>query len=236
MTSLNCLFENIYMFMTVWMVGCSSASVVFIAYDRYLFLTKLLNYNLYMSSTKMYVVIASYWICLFGVALGCILNGIFFYWANIFLVSGQVTMLIVCYYLVFKAVVKSKKDLEDIQLTVHSKRHQKRHLKLAKKVSVLIICYLISLMPSLLWLVLIIISNATTQFLTPVIIINMHAVIAFFGLSNSCINPLIYLFKDSEFRKSFLLYFGISTRCCHRNQIAESTRRETIRKSEILNI
>ncbi|XP_066933057.1 melanocortin receptor 5-like [Clytia hemisphaerica] len=207
MTSNTCVVEDIYMVLGIWMVGCSSSSVVFIAYDRYLHLTKLSNYNIYMTNRKLNIIIASYWCIFFGLALGCVYNVYYFVWANFCFVLGPITALTVCYVIIWRAVKRSRQRIANAASGT-SKVNEQRQVKLTRKVTLLIACYLVFLLPMLAWLIIVQVNTNNPGTISLEVFTHLFLVVSLFGLSNSCCNPVIYVMSDPMFKRAFKRMLG----------------------------
>uniref|UniRef100_A0A7M5XI68 G-protein coupled receptors family 1 profile domain-containing protein n=2 Tax=Clytia hemisphaerica TaxID=252671 RepID=A0A7M5XI68_9CNID len=195
-----CIIEDIYSLTAIWMVSVSSCSIVFIAYDRFLLITKFANYHNILTNRKVTLIISSYWIIIFFLAFGTNYNVYLYVWYNFAAITLPIIFLFCSYFYIWKAVKQSRRRVETN--TVSDRRQTQRQIKLAHKVFIIIIGYLIALLPSLTFVILIQINNSNPGFLSLDFITNTFLVVAYIGLSNSCVNPLVYVWGDPEFRRA----------------------------------
>ena len=199
MTETSCIVENTYELIGVWMVNVSSCSIVFIAYDRYLLITRFTSYHTILTNRRVTITIFSYWILIFPLALATNYSVHFYVWYNIAGITFPIVFLFGSYFFIWKAIRQSRRR---VATNTISDRHQaQREIILAKKVSIIIIGYIIALSPAIIFLVLVQVSQSNPGLFSIDFIGSAFLFMAFMGLSNSCINPMIYVGSDPIFRK-----------------------------------
>ena len=127
-------------------------------------------------------------------------------------------VLVVNYGMITKAIYQQQKRKIRAKVTpqgmVHSSnqistnvsKDQLRHIKLAKVVSLLITCYVVCMLPFIIWILMNLI-NKHHHFLGEKNLQNFYIFSAFTASSNSCLNPCIYVWKNLEFRRSLRKLF-----------------------------
>ncbi|XP_066921892.1 sphingosine 1-phosphate receptor 3-like [Clytia hemisphaerica] len=201
MTKKTCFVEDFYSLISIWMAGVSSCSIAFIAYDRYLIITRYSHYHTILTNRRLMSILLAYWICILPLAWVSIENVHFYAWTNFGFILVVIACLFCCYFFIWKAVKQSRRRVATDN-NINNRHRQQRDVKLARKVSLIIISYLIGLTPILIFIILVQIKHTSLGFLSTDFIMNFFLVAAYFGLSNSCVNPLIYVWSDAEFRKA----------------------------------
>ena len=187
-----------YGFTTLWMGACSICSIVFIAYDRYIHITKSNQYHDILTKRKVIIIILSIWIFTFIFALCCMLvKGIYMIVAPLFLVAST---LIICmsYYLIWKAAKKSQRRIAFN--TVSNRQRQRVQNRLAKKVLLLIAIYLCVTTFSFGYAILAMIVSARPGLLSLNFMVYAQIISLYVALSNSWMNLPAYVWKDPEFK------------------------------------
>lgn len=250
----DCLVDYSREYITTVFIGSSLFTLGVVSYDRYILLTKLTNYDVYMSKTKVIVLLTISWafpavaplVRLFG-------KGPFLY-CVILITVGPLFVLTFTYWKIAKAIGKNDKKIKlqkdkmrknsieprenssnyelrsteiseggddpaaqhqqhkrtktTLQKIIHTKRVKSKHLKLAKTVTVLIVGYALCLLPSSIWSITDLL-NDSYNFTGPYTIQNMYVFACFGGSLNSCINPIIYIFKQPGFKTSLKKLFRV---------------------------
>lgn len=216
-TRKNCEQEFVRIFLSISFIGTSAINVGYIAYDRYMLLTRL---NIQSSRQKTILFLIISWI--FPPA--CVALD----WVNIYLYNIVAALIIIVplialttfYFLITKAITRKKKQLFKIQFkTTKSERtvearndvkiqktlHNDR-IKLAKQVIFLVVFYIICLLPSAV-AVLLNMVYVVTKTAKPISSQNFFLFTLFAAASNSCINPIIYALKYPEFQRTLRKLF-----------------------------
>ncbi|XP_047140539.1 beta-2 adrenergic receptor [Hydra vulgaris] len=227
----NCTAHFIRGYVIVLLVGSSLSTLAVISYDRYLLLTKLSNYNQYMSKKKGLSLIGFSWVFpglvpivrTFSMTLYVVLCIINFTYPIIALGSF--------YFLLTKKVYKREIEFRQnnriapsndvIQINtlynnednltklsvnyfyIKNLKKYKHHVKVAKSATLLFTCYLAFIFPLNIWMILEL-SNIEYH-------ATSHRIFYLCGIFlmqvNSCINPLIYYVKQKDIKKGFRQIF-----------------------------
>ncbi|XP_066913248.1 histamine H2 receptor-like [Clytia hemisphaerica] len=195
-----------YVFASIWLTGCSTCSVSFISYDRYIALTKYARYDEILTDCKIYSVVSLYGVLMLAFSSFCLAEPLVYYFGSPLIIIGSVITLCTCYYFVWKAFQQSEARIREISNTnndAKTKRRHKRAHRLARKVLNLIAFYLAFYVPTLFFVVLSLIQAAKPKVISADFLSYTYYIMSYVGLSNSCCNPFIYLWRDREFRADF---------------------------------
>ena len=177
----------------MWSIGTSAYTIIFITYNRYLHIAKPSRYNELLSDRRVNSIIVFIWIAVLLGSIGAVL-----YWAiYIFVTSlffiGTIIALIVGYFLIWRAVRQSQRRIAASSITRDTHRE---NVRLAKKVSIIVIFYLVAFIPSLIYIILSlgfhVFSNQAKSML--------YVFSLFTVFSNSAVNPFLYAWKDPAFK------------------------------------
>ncbi|XP_057308191.1 alpha-1A adrenergic receptor-like [Hydractinia symbiolongicarpus] len=217
----NCHIELIRRYFVMLFSGSSGLMLAVIAYDRYISLTKLNNYDLYMTKIKFRFLVAICWICPALIPLLRFAGRmVYMSLGTIIFLFGSCSLFI-SYYCVGKAVKQHKICMKKYQrdFTIHhnsrttiSKNFQVSndgYQNIEKTVLLLIICHLICILPMFCWgtLEMLSISYQVVDLKTSQ---TLHVVSLFMIQFSSCVDPVIYFLKNPRFRKG--LYHMVK---CH---------------------
>ena len=197
-----------------------------IVYDRYILLTKLTNYNTYMTKKKALILLSIAWLY---PALVPILRLVPKY-QYLYLTAALSTFvlplffLIIGYYKITKAVYMKERMLTNSQMQPsvvsyskclstlsfksanfiedNSLRKEAKHIKLGKAVVVLLLCYICCITPLSMWLILNIV-NSAHNFIEMVDLQILYLCSMVMSQLNSCLNPIIYFYKMPDIRRGF---------------------------------
>ena len=190
-----CTVESVLAVANFTMVGSSLWSVAFIAFDRYLVLTKYSVYDHILTERRLYTVIVAKWMTMFTVSfVVCVFETSAFIILIVINFFGPITLNIACYFMIWRAVRESRRRLNE--LNMDTQIQQRRQIKLAKKVTRLITVVLVCLLPDFLWQIvsLFVQGKVSAETNTQISVITYLGVI-----SNSCVNPFIYM-SFAEFK------------------------------------
>ena len=238
----SCSVDYTREYLTTVFIGSSLFTLGVVSYDRYILLTKLTNYNRYMTNRKIIILLTVAWVFpIVSPALRFLGKGPFLY-CVILITSGPLVVLTFTYILIAKAIRENDKKLKlkrkntaeypesslsvdemrssesetqsstmnnnnsSFRKSVSTRRIKSKHIKLAKTVAVLIVCYAICLLPSSVWSICDLI-NESHHYAATLTIQNMYILACFAAGINSCINPVIYIFKQPGFKKSLRKLF-----------------------------
>ena len=189
---------QIYGFSTIWFASNSICSIVFIAYDRYIHITKSRQYHEILPKRKVVLVIITFWIISFIFALSTImLSFVYLAILPLFLI---VSTLIICvsYYLIWKAVKESQRRIAFN--TVGNRQEQRVQNRMAKKVFLLITMYLCVVAFLFIHAILSFVVYKKPGIISTEVMAIVLVITTYVTLSNSCSNLVAYVWKDPEFK------------------------------------
>ena len=204
------------------LIGVSIISVSIMAYDRYTLMTKLNNYNLYQTDRKINIMLIASWVLSIMItALDFFSKRINSYALYTFtrIVMGGVVISVLIALVVFYVLLVRCFKLRAKEMNAHrssiagradiSSTTNHRHVKLAKKVSLLIICYIACLLPTVISLV---VRNIYKSRAVYPLAAQQFSLFSFFTAAfNSCLNPIIYAAKYPEFNQRLKVMMGWRT-------------------------
>ncbi|XP_012558845.2 adenosine receptor A3 isoform X1 [Hydra vulgaris] len=230
---LNCTAHFIRSYILVLLVGSSLLTLAAVSYDRYLLLTKLSNYNQYMTKKKVILLIGFAWFFPGLIPLTKIFNMTLYVVLRIANCTLPLITLGAFYYLITQEVRKREihtsqnrinscaldNDIftvnkhtanigrsTDLSVKYYSHDKLRKHKRVAKSVTLLIACYLAFIFPLNIWMILELINIEYSPKAHEV----FYMCVVFFMHANSCINPIIYYAKQSEIKKGFKQIFKLS--------------------------
>ncbi|XP_047129780.1 alpha-1A adrenergic receptor [Hydra vulgaris] len=219
--SKECTANFIRGYFLIFLVGSSLLTLALVSYDRYLLLTKLSNYNKYMTINKAIFLIVFSWVF---PGLIPITKRIYVFYSILCIImyTFPLIALVTFYLLITREVRKREKDLFfkkynsskkycPAELNIHSDAEGVRHpnaesfrkhfthLKLAKSITVLIACYFACIFPLNIWMFLELVKVEYSKYSSNIFYLCSLLLMQV----NSCINPVIYFSKQKEFKKKF---------------------------------
>jgi len=216
----NCYMELLRVFLSTALCGVSAITVALIAYDRYIMLSSLSNYNALMNKRKMRGLILLAWLFPFALQLFYVVNGLLYLFALCVLTIGPFVIISVSYHMMKNKIAEKAEELAShshrlrpgykpsSNEALQMERNERKNLKLARNLTILILCYIICLLPALFNFLAEIIIRAKKQ--DKSIGLQVLTVFSLFCASaNSVVNPIIYVSKYAEFKREFRKMVGI---------------------------
>ena len=198
-----CITSDLQGYVCSVLCGASVGMLALIGYDRYLHLSKLNNYNKYMTNRKLKVLVSVIFVC--PNFIGCLIFSEDTVEANNCLVLGYVgvcgTILFFYYYKAWKIAKKGMKS------TTNSK--MKKQWRMTKSMVLIVLVFIVCWFPFSLYLFV----RQFYQFMdidfeTKFYPINLK--IFYFcllcGYINSCINPFLYYWRNRNIRLGIQLF------------------------------
>ena len=208
----DCMFNEARAYLTDLFVGASMSSVALISYDRYLHVTKTQNYGQVMSKRKVAALITVGWTVPAVLEMAEILGISTLRYAQI-AISVYIYLCFLCvvvfYIYIMKFVRKKEKEMAHDQAQDQIQHSRiSNEIRVAKVVAAIIACFFITLFPSATYLSVFVVEsflrNDTPSFKEILIRGYCHTVLLTLALANSGINPLIYYFRNPEFKKKLV--------------------------------
>lgn len=215
----NCYLELLRVVLSTALCGVSAITVALIAYDRYVMLSCLNNYNMRMNLKKTRGLIAFAWLFPFALQLFYAVHGLLYLFSLCVLAIGPFVIISVSYRMMTKKIAEKAKELAShshrlrpghkpsSNEVLQIERNERKNLKLAQNLTGLIICYIICLLPALFNFLAEIIIRANKQD-KPVGLQILTVFSLFCASANSVVNPVIYVSKYAEFKREFSKMIG----------------------------
>ncbi|XP_066913106.1 cannabinoid receptor 1-like [Clytia hemisphaerica] len=199
-----CVISVTFIFFTLWMVSCSTCSIILISYDRYILITKSSRYDDILTDRKIYIIMASYWFVTLIFSIICVFKRLVYYLASPLIIIVSVILLSTSYYFVWKAFQQSGKRISELSAignnNVEAQKRLKKSQRLAKKVLTLIIFYLAAFVPTIIFIIISLVQQSKPELVSDNLLMYTYLIMTYIGLSNSCCNFFIYILKDPEFK------------------------------------
>ncbi|XP_066921568.1 protein trapped in endoderm-1-like [Clytia hemisphaerica] len=202
----SCFLENTKNILAPWMIGTSSLNIALISYDRYVMLSSLTNYDIKMNKRRLYFLILSTWITPILFFMTVFINRLLFMAALALFTIIPLIIIIVAYCMVVKFVKKNSFVKERSEGGQSSKNENNR--RLVQRLSVLVFCYFICLLPLMVnffWEIF----NRLSKQEKSVTHQTLTVVGALCACVNSVLNPIIYFSKFPDFQREFRKMFGL---------------------------
>ena len=210
----DCYVEISRVFLSTALCGISAMMVGLIAYDRYILLSNLHNYHLKMSDKKIYVLIFVSWFLPTILQCFYVIHGVLYLLFLCVLTVGPFIVLTLSYAMMVRKIKQKEKELRAHKEKYtnlddkKSQRKERRNLKLSRKLTLLVVCYVMCLLPALFnFLAEIFIRVRKIEKPVGLQILTVFSLLC--ASVNSVINPLIYVSKYPEFKREFRKMFGL---------------------------
>ena len=216
-----CYLSLLLTYSATTMCGSSASMLTLISYDRYMHLSKLNNYSVYMTPYKIKIltILVSVYPAITGIFMFTNFSSIFYY---LVIIESTILMsvMIVCYYKSWRIV--KEKTLKRT-LSNENKKLVDRHWKVAKSMVILVTCYFLAWTP----LTVFTIFDEICKFVKYDFGIHNHdkLCVLYFcllcGFANASVNPFIYFRRNRELRKA--MAHLLDKIICSASQFAEIT-------------
>lgn len=235
-----CTLKHIWMICFPIVFYPSAMTVALIAYDRYIMLTKFCKYHSYVTNTKINIYLVIVW--LFSAVVGCLWIIHRLTYTILVFPAALIPLLIlcICYVYIARTVQRTEKEIMNHK---HQKRksfddrkentrknsalkssQERRRIKLAQKVSILIGCYICCTFPACFHSFVVVIyfifikSTIDYKYYS-----HYYTVSILTLLLNSCLNPILYVSKDPEFRRTLKRLLSSAKQKCLSSFVSKNT-------------
>jgi len=207
---LNCVVDGIAAHLTVTTVWSSSLAICFIAYDRFVLLTNYTAYNTIITNRKVVAFIAISW------TYANVLPTIKYFYFDMFVPVNAANLiypvitLSVLYYLLVRSLRRGAHGPSHNVLSLGAENARRR--KVVKRCTLLILTYVFCSITVIAFMFMLAV-NKKMRLLTTYGV-DLFTRFSFLGVTaNSCMNPVIYVMRDPQFkieiRKLFKRYTKI---------------------------
>ena len=202
----NCTFNSIRRYLSTVFMGASISSIVLVSYDRYLRLSKTMNYKEHMTKKKIALLLTLCWLIPVMIPFVRYTSETIYSAIILVYVTAVVTAMILCYYFIVRIIKRRTDSLkEGGNVGKYQTQVVKSHIKVSKAIAVIIICLLITFAPVSIFHGITAICALASRKAT-ISTENReicYAVLMTIGLANSAMNPAIYYLRIPEFRNTF---------------------------------
>ena len=188
----------IFGIMIIWILTCSTFSIVFVAFERYIHITKPQRYHDILLKRRVNFIIALFWVVDLPLCVGSVIEIRVYYITSPPYLIITTVILCACYYYIWKTVRESQRRIASHSHNVRQDR--RRQNRLTKKVLMLVLVYLIIFVFSVVYTVCRFLISKQVILVSQELKIYALLVTYFVVTSNSCLNPMIYIWKDPEFK------------------------------------
>ena len=188
----HCLVDEIRRYLSTLLIGASAFTIGGISYDRYLHMSKLMNYRDYMSKKKVTGIIFFCWLI---PALIPVIRYVFksekaYFSAIVIGVALVLGTLLACYILIIASMRYRGRWIHI------SRQFEERQLRTLRTVIIILTTFILMILPICLHHI-VFIAFPTTDIHTKV---KLYMVGQTLAMLNSSANPVIYYFRNPEFR------------------------------------
>ena len=238
-----CEIDYARRYFSIFLGVTSGLTLALISYDRYILLTKLTNYNKYMTKKKLIILLTMAWLvpALMPVFQIKIFGPYIYFLGIITFFFGVLIVLTISYCCIVQIIRKKEKKLqsyvaelpmvesstndtdnsekseEPTKLTKNkhvekkdmsrkAEQRERKYVALAQSIVILILFFLLFSSPIAIWTILNLI-NVKYDFVDESVIQICYIIASFTAQFNSCVNPVIYFWKNPEFRKRAKSFF-----------------------------
>ena len=203
----DCVVDETRRYLSTLLIGASAFTIGGISYDRYLHMSKLMNYNKYMSKMKATLMISACWMI---PAVIPIFRYIFksqrvYFIALIVAIVLILGTLLACYVLIVMSLINRGKCAR------LNKKCEMRQMRTLKTVALILTTFLFMILPIFVHHI-VFVGFPRTHIRTKV---ELYIVGQTLAMLNSSANPIIYYFRNPEFRANLnkLLRFKVRQKC-----------------------
>lgn len=188
------------------LIGTASImNLMVISFDRGLCITNPLHYTLWMTTRKVTVIISSVWIYSFGVAVSSFLlypKPIFNLIATVVCFCIPLLVIVSAYSIIFRVALNQMRQIHATTPAQNPRRHTSflKEVKAAKTLAVVVGAFVICWLP---FIIINIIYSLCDRQNCPVVKPEIILVTKWMHYGNSLLNPIIYTFMNSDFRRAF---------------------------------
>ena len=216
----NCRINSVRRFLAALFMGASIGSIAVVSYDRYVHLSKTLNYRQYMPKKKIACLLTIAWMVPLAIIFTRYISESVYEVTLIVYISTIIAIMFTCYFFIIRIVKTGENSLRTAMKTPKrpsdgdnskpktSSREMKSHIKAARAIIFIIGTLFLTFAPVLVFfamaalsslLKLSIFTSATSRDIG-------YACSMTIAMANSAMNPVIYCLRIPEIRTCFKRY------------------------------
>lgn len=209
----NCTLNSVRRFLTALLTGASMGTIALISYDRFMHLSKTVNYSKYMTKLKVIILIALCWLLpLTNTFFKYIGKDEFVYSISIFIYATLMAVIIAVSYVKIMRIIKQKKrqlsktrDKVTVKATHRSKEQRtlSTHERAAKAIAIIVAFFALSVAPiSCYHGMSAIKKQKPSKNEVNNLYVIFYSVAMTISMANSIINPFIYYYRVPGFSET----------------------------------
>ena len=214
----DCQVNSVRRFLAALFMGASIGSIAVVSYDRYVHLSKTLNYRQYMPKKKIACLLTIAWMVPLAIIFTRYISEFVYEVTLIVYISTIIAIMVTCYFFIIRIVkngenslrtaMKTPKRPSDGDKSKLKTREMKSHIKAARAIIFIIATLFLTFAPVLVFfamaalgrlLKLSVFTSATSRDIG-------YACSMTIAMANSAMNPVIYCLRIPEIRTSFKRY------------------------------
>ena len=209
----DCGVNSVRRILTSFFLAASINSLAVISYDRYIHLTKTVNYSQHMSQIKVTLLLTACW--LMAVLLQVIrsINQTVNNVVAIVHINSIIIIMLVCYIVIIRTVKKQRIRTTQSNMARQQIQDTRSNVKAAKAITTIITVLMLTYLPIALFFVTLITTGLSSE-LQPISSSAReigYAITITVAMTNSAFNPLIYFLRIPEYKASFKKLFGVKS-------------------------
>ena len=206
----NCGLNSARRFLSSLFMGASIGAVTVVSYDRYIHLSKTVNYPQFMSKRRVVTLLVLSWLIPLIMSMSHFTKEIVLKVFTFVFISSSIVIMIACYVTIIRLArsreIATKRSASSIDTSVT--KETKTHIRAAKAIVLIIAVFLITFAPMALFYFIMTISRVFNSafYISRQASEITYAVLATATMASSAINPIIYYFRIPKFKASFKRY------------------------------
>ena len=216
----NCQINSVRRFLAALFLGASIGSIAVVSYDRYMHLSKTLNYRQHMPKKKIACLLTIAWMVPLAIIFTRYISEFVYEVILIIYICTIIAIMVTCYLFIIRIVkngenslrtaIKTPKRPSDDENSKQktSSREMKSHIKAARAIMFIIGALFVTFAPILTYFAIAAISSLLklSIFTSTTSRDIGYACSMTIAMANSAMNPVIYYLRIPEFRVSFKRY------------------------------
>ena len=206
----NCGLNSARRLLSSSFMGASIGAVTVVSYDRYVHLSKTVNYPQFMSKRRVVTLLVLSWLIPLIMSMSHFTKEIVLKVFTFVYISSSIAIMIACYVTIIRTVRTREIAVKRSALSIDTAvtKETKTHIKAAKAIVLIIAVFLITFAPMALFYLIVAISRVFNSafYISRQASEITYAALITATMASSAINPIIYYFRIPKFKASFKRY------------------------------
>ena len=208
----DCKLNSARRWLTTFMICSSVGAVTVVSYDRYMHLSKTMNYLLFMTKRKIVVLLIASWLVPLTITLLHFLEELLSRVLTIAYIFTSFAIMITCYVTIIRitknredALKKSVLSMSASIIDMSIAKETKTHIRAAKAIGIIIALFFLTFAPWAIYIIVISVGEISHRklYISYQAKEITYAVLATASMASSAINPIIYYLRIPKFKASF---------------------------------